>query len=74
MQALLAVVNKVAYSSHTIKGPTAANPELTGKLFECLSHMLRYVANNPPLFSGPLYLLTYSVSKLSITTERSGTC
>jgi hypothetical protein len=41
VQTLVSLVGKVAYSSLTINGPVAANPELTGKLFECLSHLLK---------------------------------
>eukprot|EP01032_Pedospumella_encystans_P036266 gene36266-41027_t len=41
VQTLLAVVNKVAYSSMNSKGTSSANPELTGKLFESLSHLLK---------------------------------
>jgi len=38
---LLKVLHGVAYSSTASKGMAAVNPELTGKLFECLSHLLR---------------------------------
>jgi hypothetical protein len=38
---LLKVLHGVAYSSTASKGAAAVNPELTGKLFECLSHLLK---------------------------------
>jgi hypothetical protein len=41
LQTLQGVVGKVAYSSLTVGGPVSANPELTGQLFECMSHLLR---------------------------------
>lgn len=41
VQTLQGVVDKVTYSSMNVKGNANANPELTGKLFECLSHLLK---------------------------------
>ena len=42
INAVLSLVTTVTKSAETVrKGVGAPSPELTGKLFECVSHMLR---------------------------------
>ena len=42
MDALLHIIPNVAYSSNNAHDAAKiANPELTGKLFECVSHLLK---------------------------------
>lgn len=40
---LCSIVDKVAISGGVLEHEEAPNPELTGKLFETMSHVLRYV-------------------------------
>lgn len=39
--AFLAIINQVAHSGSVDIHKQAPNPELTGKLFECMSHLLK---------------------------------
>jgi hypothetical protein len=40
-RAIADISNSVAYSGSTVQGSAVPNPELTGKMFECLSYIFK---------------------------------
>lgn len=64
MQTFLTIVNSVAYSTDATKGLTAVNPELTGEMFECVSHLLRYHIHILNVICSKYYCINLHILKL----------